>query len=92
MITTSGVVAQVWRGGRRQARTARLLGGIQEIALTPERSRQVGVLLGPARTSDVVDGSLVEAARDGDEILTSDPDDITRLAEASGRTLLVTPI
>jgi hypothetical protein len=39
-----------------------------------------------------VDGSLVEAARDGDEILTSDPDDILALATAAKKTLIVTRV
>ena len=37
--TASGVVAQVWCEGPGQARTARLLHGVDEVPLTPERSR-----------------------------------------------------
>jgi hypothetical protein len=49
-------------------------------------------LLGLAESSDVVDASLVEVAREGDEILTSDPTDLVRLAEASRRSLVITPV
>jgi hypothetical protein len=38
------------------------------------------------------DASLVELARDGDEILTEDPDDLLRLANHSGKTLVITPL
>jgi hypothetical protein len=40
----------------------------------------------------VVDGSIVDAARDGDEMLTSDPDHIAVLVVASGKTLVLTRI
>jgi uncharacterized protein YaiI (UPF0178 family) len=46
----------------------------------------VGELLGDSTTSDVVDASLVELARDGDEILTFDVGDLARLADAAGKT------
>lgn len=92
IVTPAGVVAQVWRGGPRQARIALLLAGVAEVALDPAQARRVGVLIGGAGTADVVDGSVVDLARDGDEILTSDPRDIATLAEAGGRAVLVTPV
>jgi hypothetical protein len=90
--TTTGAVAQVWRDGARQARLARLLRGLLEVELTRERARDVGLLLGQARRRDVVDGSLLDAAADGDEILTTDPDDIAALAAHSHKHLIVTPV
>lgn len=90
--TTSGAVAQVWRNGARQVRLTRLLPRVHELELTREAARRVGVLLARAKASDVVDASVVDAAVDGDEILTSDPDDLRTLAQASGRTLIITPI
>lgn len=90
--TTTGVVAQVWRNGIRQARVALLLRGVAEVEFDRVQARRVGVLLGAARCSDVVDGSIVDVAMDGDEILTSDPDDISTLAMASGKTLIITRI
>jgi hypothetical protein len=71
---------------------ARLLRGVDERELTKARSRAIGVLLARAKRADVVDASLVDAANEGDELLTSDPDDIAKLAEAAGKTLVVTRV
>ena len=92
VLTTAGVIAQVWREPARQARVARLLRGVEEVELTRVRARVVGLLLGVSKSADVVDGSVLEAAEDGDEILTSDPDDITPLANAAGKTVIVTSV
>jgi len=90
--TTTGAVAQVWRDGARQARLTLLLKGLLEVELTRERARRIGILLRQADERDVIDGSIVEAAVDGDEILTTDPDDIAALAEHSGKNLIVTRV
>lgn len=90
--TSTGVVAQVWRQGARQVALAKLLRGVEELALTQARAREVGRLLGLARRVDVIDGSLIELAASGDEILTSDPDDLVHLARHSGKTLIITPV
>lgn len=83
-ITHGGVVGQVWRGAARQARVGRLLAGVAVTPLDEELGRAAGVLLARAGASDVIDAALVLLATDGDEILTSDPDDIVTLALASG--------
>jgi hypothetical protein len=90
--TATGVLAQVWRAGARQASLAMLLRGVLEVELTRERARRVGTLLGRAGQCDAIDGSIVDAALDGDEILTTDPDDITALAQHSGKNLIVTRV
>jgi hypothetical protein len=90
--TSTGVVAQVWRDGARQARVALLLRGVDEVELTGARARRVGRLLHAAEATDVVDASIVELCHDGDEVLTSDPDDIGRLAGAASKTLIVTRV
>ncbi|MBW3647775.1 MAG: hypothetical protein KY440_08380 [Actinobacteria bacterium] len=61
----AGVVGQVWRGGGRQARLARLLHarGVVVEPLTDIGARAAGVLCGSAGTTDVVDASVVLAAR-----------------------------
>lgn len=83
-----GVIGQVWRGrGPRQARLVQALAGVDVRPLDLALGRAAGELLAAARRSDVVDAALVLLAGDGDEILTSDPDDIERLAGASGRHL-----
>jgi hypothetical protein len=90
--TSAAVVAQVWRQPGRQVALGRLLRGIDEIALSPTRARAIGALLRLSRTDDIVDASLVELAENGDEILTSDPDDLLQIANHSGKTLIITPI
>lgn len=80
-----GIVGQVWRGGRDgQVRIARFLAGADIAPLDDLLGRRAGVLLGRAGASDVVDAALVVLADDGDEILTSDPADIARLAADHG--------
>ena len=78
----AGVVGQVWRDGRRQARLARLLGA-EEVVIEPlvdERARQAGQLCGLTGTHDVIDASVVLCARArGHRIVTADPDDLRRL-------------
>jgi predicted nucleic acid-binding protein len=82
LATSSAVVAQVWRGGNRQARLARLLASdlVKELALDPEASRRIGVLAAAAPGArDVVDGHIAIMALDLDAVvLTSDPEDIAR--------------
>ena len=90
--TTTAVVAQAWHGDPKHARLARLLRGVDERDLTSEQARLVGRLLRDAGTTDVVDGTVVDTARDGDEILTSDADDIQALVTAAGKRLLVTRV
>jgi hypothetical protein len=81
-VTHGGVVGQVWRGGGpRQARLAAALEGIEIYPLDDELGRRAGVLLKRSGTSDVIDAALVVLAEDGDEILTSDSDDLTVLTE-----------
>lgn len=92
VITTTGAVSHVWRNGARRSRLALLLRSVLEVEPDPVRTRRVGILLGRSARSDVVDGSVVEAASDGDETLTSDPDDIETLALRSGKYLVITPV
>lgn len=79
----AGCVAQVWRQPARQARVATLLRQphVEVIALDDGDARRVGLLLATTGTSDVVDGHVAVCAhRTGRPVLTSDPDDIGRLA------------
>ena len=55
--------------------------GIQVYPLDDELGRRAGVLLKRTGTSDVVDAALVLLAEDGDEIITSDPADLTVLTD-----------
>jgi predicted nucleic acid-binding protein len=84
-ITHAGVVGQVWRGGSgKQAQLAKLLTGLEVVALDDRLGRRAGVLLGRTKTKDVIDAALALLASDGDELLTSDPFDLRRLAKAIG--------
>lgn len=82
--THGGVVGQVWRGGSHQALLARLLEGTEVVALDHDLGRRAGALLARTRGSDVIDAAVVLLAADGDDILTSDPDDLAVLAAAAG--------
>ena len=84
-VTHGGVIGQVWRGGGgRQANLARLVPALAIEPLDEGLGRRAGVLLGRARTTEVVDAAVVLLASDGDLVLTSDPDDLRRLADAAG--------
>lgn len=90
--TPTAAVAQAWRAGRRQVRLVRLLRGVDERVLDPVVARRIGELLARAGSADVVDGSVVGVAVSGDEVLTSDPDDLVALAEAAGKQLTIVPV
>ncbi len=83
LVTTSPVVAQVWRGPR-QANLARMLVATRVDAPDESAARRAGELLAKTKTRDVVDALVVGLARDDDTIVTSDPDDIRVLVEAAG--------
>ncbi|MEZ4299565.1 MAG: PIN domain-containing protein [Polyangiaceae bacterium] len=81
----SPVLAQVWRGGR-EARLAMLVNGCRIESLDSVLARQTGLLCGRSGTSDVVDAFVViSAGRRRDDVLTSDPRDIERLASFDPR-------
>ena len=88
--TTGIIVAQVWRDPRgRQATLARLLKSVDVVPVDQTLGRAAGVLLGRSGRGDAVDASVVAVAAAGDRILTSDPDDIRPLVDASGRAIRV---
>lgn len=76
LVTTSPVVGQVWRDGRKQALLSALLSATAVDAPTDDSARQAGELLARTRTRDVVDALLVGRVRNGDTVLTSAPRDI----------------
>lgn len=84
-LTHGGVIGQVWRGGSgRQVILARLLPGVHTHAVDDAFGRRVGLLLASTAGADVTDAGVVLLAADGDEIFTSDPDDLRDLALAAG--------
>lgn len=69
----------------RRWRPARALAGVDVTALDEWLGRRAGLVLGRAGASDVVGAAVVALVDDDDRIVTSDPLDIQRLVEASGR-------
>lgn len=90
--TSSAIIAQVWRDGRRQARIAQLLGGVRVRALAPDDDRRTGELLALARTNDIVDAHVALLADDDDVLLTSDPRDLGHLVRVRRVRVTVVPI
>lgn len=79
------VIAEVWRGGARSARLARLLSLCQIEELDVRTARRAGELLAATRSSETLDAVLVaSAAGRNDAVLTGDPDDVRPLARAAG--------
>jgi len=81
----AGILGQVWRDGRRQARLARLLASVLVTVepLDDVAARAAGQLCGVTGTSDVIDASVALCAkRRAQSVVTSDPDDLRRLDPA----------
>lgn len=78
LVTSAGVVAQVWRGGgHRQVPVAYLLKRTEVVDLTRIVARALGRMLGISGARDVVDAHVVFLARErGWPVLTSDADDL----------------
>jgi hypothetical protein len=82
----AGVVAQAWRGGRRQVVLSRFLRGteVRVVPLDERRARAAGELCAATGTADVIGASVVLVAREHrDNIVTSDPTDLRRLDPAA---------
>ena len=84
VLTNAAVLGQVWRGGARQARLSHALAGVDVLPVDAALGHAAGELLGSTHSSDLVDATIVLIAQDGDEIVTSDVDDLSPLA-TSGR-------
>jgi predicted nucleic acid-binding protein len=82
LVTVAPVVAQAWRGGARQARLARWLSMIDIRVTGLPEAKAAGELLAASSTSDAVDALVALAAVPGDQVLTSDPEDLRTLADA----------
>lgn len=83
LVVPAPALAQVWRGGARQALLARLLKlVVVEVEIGSQASWQrAGELCGATRTSDVVDAAVIVCARErgARAVVTSDPDDLRLL-------------
>ena len=78
LVTSAGVVAQVWRGGgQRQVPVAFLLRRTMVVDITHAVARTLGRMLGASGTTDPVDAHVVFLARERQwPVLTSDADDL----------------
>lgn len=82
LVSVAPVVAQVWRNGARQARLARALPMIDVLDVDLASAQAAGEVLAESGGSDVVDALVALATRPGDQVLTSDPDDLGVLLDA----------
>lgn len=88
----AGVVAQVWRGGGKQAVLATFLGldGITFHDLDASTARAVGELCAATGGSDVVDAHVALVALRFDRaVVTSDPEDLARYTAGRARIVRV---
>jgi hypothetical protein len=82
VIVPAGVVGQVCRDGARQAQLARLLTATGTVVdpLDLGEAQLAGALCGRAETADVIDATVVIAARRyRAKVISSDTDDLSRL-------------
>jgi len=85
-VSHGGVIAQAWRGGGpRQALLAKALAAIDVRALDETLGLAAGELLARTGKDDVIDAAVVLLAHDGDDIVTSDTEDLQSLAAQLGR-------
>lgn len=85
-VSHGGVIAQAWRGGGpRQALLAKALAAIDVRGLDESLGLAAGELLARAGGGDVIDAAVVLLAYDGDDIVTSDTEDLQPLAAQLGR-------
>jgi hypothetical protein len=88
--TNAMVIAQVWRDRQgRQARLAQLLQAVDVRAVDHRTGPDAGVRLARAGAADPIDATVVLLAGPGDRILTSDPDDLSRRAEATANRAVI---
>lgn len=84
ILVPSPVLTQVWRDGARQARLSRTLRGCTIDPIDEKLAKAAGVLLGESETSDAVDAIVVAMAFElGGIVVTSDPDDLRKIADGS---------
>ena len=85
LIVPAGVLAQAWRDGSRQVPLAALLNARITVveSLDEPMAKAAGVLCGRSRTADVIDASVVLAARSREAVVvTTDETDLRRIDPA----------
>ena len=79
VVTSGGVVAQVWRDGSRESNLARILTGVVVDPLDDVVARRVGELLRRNRSDDLVDAHVALLVQPDDQVITSDEPDVKAL-------------
>jgi hypothetical protein len=92
LITVAPVVGQAWRGGARQARLARALPMIDVRPTDLDDAKSAGTLLAESGRHDVVDALLIDCVLPGDQVLTSDSEDLSLLVATRKTPVLVVRI
>ncbi len=89
-VTTAPVVAQVSRSSR-QAQLHRFVQGCEVVGFEPSHAAPVGTLLAAASTADVVDAHLIVVAvrLSAPMVVTSDLDDMSRLADHTSKSITI---
>ena len=65
---------------------------LRSCRLDAELGRNAGVLIAGSGHTDAIDAALVALADHGDQIITSDPGDLSILAATSNRRINVVPV
>ena len=78
LLTSGGVIAQIWRGGAgRQAPVAMLTTQLEVVAIDAVEGKLVGMVLGASGARDPIDAHVVLLARERSwPVLTSDVSDL----------------
>ena len=81
LVTSAGVVAQVWRGGSRaQVPVAFLLRCTKVVDLTYPVAKVLGLILSATKTKDPIDAHIVLLARERTwPVVTSDAEGLLRI-------------
>jgi rRNA-processing protein FCF1 len=91
-LVPAAVVAQVSRSSR-QARLPLFLRGCRVVTLDESMAHEIGALLASARTTDVVDASVVVVAASHEALIISDDaQDLQRLLNVGGMKLTISPV
>lgn len=81
-VIPASVLAQVWRGGPKAARLARIVAGSDIDSLGEDRAKEIGVRLGAQGGKDIADAHVASCAIEHRAVVaTSDRDDIEALLE-----------
>ena len=89
---SAGAVAQVWRDGARQVNLARVVAGLDVVALDLAAAKRVGARLAVTITRDAIDAHVAELVQEGDQLLTSDPENLRQLLGARARDVRIVAV